>query len=549
MTKGLNSTFNHLLRTRNDAALEVLIAGLESHWPTIRERAINCLARRRQPAGHNELLLRLNTLGEHDLAQLGTLEHRMHASLEEALLGDDGLLCENAGRLALILREFELFPALIAATEGDERPTTPKVAATLVRLALLLREQSDLPAHQRTKRDPFFARRKAVEGLSKSLDQFHRHKRLEILDAFLLLTSHDHPALKKLLENPNHPCYDQLISALRTSPTPGIIRLLAEFMHDTQTPLELIKLFAERTDPKFLSASLAAVGVPVSLRVLQNMAKLTRVAWVEEDRDVLFKLTGPEQAVAVELATASGIERPRVFNFLCEMMGKGAPESRRACCEALDEFRTPQADALMQQALQDEDSGVQAAATAQIKRRGLPGALPKLLRMIESDAEEVREAARGSLTEYTFTKFVSEYAEMDELKKRSRGEIVGKCDPKVADGLRRELKSPSPTLRLQATEMVHHLRLVDAVAEALVERMLDAKENLEVRVGAAQALAASRKQESRDALRKSMGDSEISLRDAARQSLATFRPVPLTASFNNRLNNQLNIDTPGVTTP
>ena len=59
---------------------------------------------------------------------------------------------------------------------------------------------------------------------------------------------------------------------------------------------------------------------PVALRVLKNMSRLRSVAWLEGERETLLDLDGRGQAVAVELALASGLERETVLEPLghCE---------------------------------------------------------------------------------------------------------------------------------------------------------------------------------------------------------------------------------------
>ena len=539
MSKGLSKTFNYLLRTRNDAAVEVLIAGLESAHPTVRSQAIKSIARRNQLAAHLALMKRLGRLSDEDCDLLAKIDHRMHHSMVRAIRGEEGTLCQQAGKLALMIREYELFPVLIELAEDPQHPASSNAAATLVRLASQLRDESNLPVES-SKKDPFFARRKAIDRMGKSLNRFHEHKRLEILDAYLLLTSHDHPFFKRLIYNPHHPCHEQLVSTLRSSRVPGIIRILVEMMRDTQSSLDFLKIFAERKDQKFLNTALSSIGLPVPLRVLENMGRLRHIAWLQEDRKVWFSLKGPEQAVAVQLATAAGIESGQLLDLLSDMMTHGAPEGKAACCHALDEFRTSRADALVQQGLDDEDERVRAAATAQLRRRSMPGALPTLLSLIDSDEETVKEAAKSSLSDYTFTSYVSEYDSMSELKRRSRGEIVGKCDPKAVHNLKREFSSPSLSIRRRAIEMAIYLLLIDEVIDSLAEIMLNPHEELSLRIEATETLALSKLQKAHDALQKATKDPQSKISDLAKQRLPEVSIMPQINTWNS--------DSPGANT-
>ena len=201
------------------------------------------------------------------------------------------------------------------------------------------------------------------------MSRFAQHRRQEILDAFLLLAPVDNSTLNKILRDTNHPCHAPVVAELTSTQDFGIMERLVEMLRDTDTPPAALKIIARRTDERFVDILLNGLKRPVPIRVLHNMKSLSHVAWLEEHRGLLLELDGRAQAVAVDLALASGLNRSSVFEFLAFLLQNGLTEARRACCQALTKFESPQADELVLAMLDDPDAGVQASAVRQLRAR------------------------------------------------------------------------------------------------------------------------------------------------------------------------------------
>lgn len=522
MPYGLTTTLLQLRRTPNEAAVTLLVEALDSDYPQICEGALEILAGRRNLAGHQAVINRIGQFNESQLALLRNTKHRMHAALAESLNSADATICENASRVILALREYEMFPAIVESAERHDNRQADRVATTLVRLAKLLAEHAKAPAGDKPRQDPFFARRQALLELKRSLDRYHEHERLEIVEAYLMIVPHDHASLRQLLSSPSHAAYERLLESLHSSPAPDVMRLLFEFLKDARSPQSMLNVFARRVDHRFLEQLTESIGSPVSLRVLRNMERLDHVAWLQEDRDVVFKLDGPTQATAVELAMASSVPRDHVFVLLRELLFHGKAEGRRASCSAMADFQTPQADELVQRALEDEDTSVRAAAASQLRQRALPGVKEKLIELLDSESDELRRAAGSALNEYTFNHYVAEYAQMSDAERLKCGEIVGKTDPTAASQLIKELSGPSRTQRQRAVEMAQAMHLVEEVFESLIALLNDKQEIVALRTAAAEALAKCDNDASRAALKAAAKDSNLSVREAAEHSFASL---------------------------
>jgi HEAT repeat protein len=509
-----------LANTPNQAAVPVLISALNSRHSEIRLGAIRSLVLRRSTDGHAEIIRRFPNFRE--LEQMALAEalhhstHYMKAALRDAVLAEHTELCESACRLIVLGRVYDMLPTLVKAAENRSHRHTDQAAATMVQLAQLMHQEISGESHERTC-DPFFMRRQVLMSLERSLSIYHAHKRIEIIDAFLLLVPADNATLIKILDDTRHPCHQQIVASLSASAVTSVLDLLTQFIQDSRVPSSVLTIIARRHDRKYLSHLLGRLHLPLSLRVAQNMKRLFSVTWLQEHREVLPQLDDRAQAVIAELATASGLDRTNVFQLLAYLLKMGSPEGRRAACEALALFPEPAATQLVLGALNDSDPHVEAAAVRQLRRRQAPGAMEKLISLLDSQSPEVRDAARSSLGEFSFARFQASFDGLDLTVRRSTGKLVRKVDPTAVRRLGEMLNSASVVVKRRGLEMTVAMNASDDVLDQLV--FLAEDPDSSVRADALTALGQSNSPKARSILRRAEHDPQRSVRDVARAAL------------------------------
>ena len=431
LADALGTTMYLLAHSRNQAAVPVLISALGSKHLEIRLGAIHGLAVRRNPEGHAEILARLPTFGERDLGVLADSvqrsSHRMQQALHEAVQSEDLGQYESACRVILLGRVYQLLPVLVEVSENLRHRHSAQALATVVQLAKLLHQETLARPQDRTC-EPGFVRRQVLPALEQSILRFNTHKRLEIVDAFLLLVPPNNETLLRILGNPAHPCYRPVVNSLTTSAQVPILELLTQLAHDTKVPHAALKIVAERHDRKFLDYLLHNLGSPVSLRVLENFKQLSAISWLNAGRDTLLELDGRAQTAAIEVAKADAVDRAMLLSLLKLLLERGQPEGRRASCDALADFHDRHVTQLVLGTLHDPDPRVQAAAVKQLRHRGLPDAMERLISLLDHSAPEVREAAQSSLHEFSFVRYRGSFDSMDQAARRKIGRLVAKVD-------------------------------------------------------------------------------------------------------------------------
>jgi hypothetical protein len=507
--------------------LATLGEAVRSSRPKVRAAAIRAAIRRHDSATHMQLIRGFDTLTPADQAILcaahSSMPHHAAPALRSAIRKGDGRHCKNACQIAAMSHDFELFPTLLKAAEQKVHRHRAEVTATILELAhAVVHAVARWAAGDRTSpRDPSFVRHQMLASLEQSVSRFKMHGRQEVLNAFLLIAPFENKTMTRILQDPSHPCHQAAVGELTSTKEASILDRLVHAMSDAELATPILETIARRNDQTFINALLQGLKHAVSIRVLHNMKRLDRVAWLEHNHDALLELDGRCQATAVELATASGIRRDQVFSLLESVLHNGLAEGRRASCQAMANFNRPQADELVLRALNDPDAGVQAAAVRQLRDRQVPDGLQRLVAFLDSSSHEIREAARSSLAEFNFTRFRTMFDLLDAQAARTTGILVHKVDHTAQQQLIDELSSPSLTSKLRAIEMAIAMDATADVEDQLIELLTN--ENVALRKEVVAALAHCHTNRAAEALEFAMSDPVASIADAAREALIECR--------------------------
>lgn len=517
MGAGLNTTFELLATTGNEASVGVLVPALDSPLAIIQENAVRAILRRRSPLGQREVLRRLHFGGERWRELLSEYQGRLSAALRDAVLANDPQHCANGCSAIVWFGEYDLIPTLITATEDATNVNLELAAQTLLEVAELLYQELAAPRDYRQRRDPQLVRRHVVGSLESSIQRFAKHKRREIIEAALILMGRDNATLKHILKQPHHPAYLSILDVLTHSPRPGVLRLLLSFLDDHTAPSAAVGVLAHRRDLPFLNYLLRKIGSEPSQAAAQNLKRVENIVWLRDDLHVLDQLDEMGQQGAMQFALASNMKRLDVFLVVEHLLRYGNAGGRRAAAAALADFNGAEANTLTLLALDDLDPQVQAAVIPQLRSRGIAGAMSRLLDLMDSPHEIVRHAARESLGEFTLERYLAAYEMLEENARQSTGALVRKVDPQVVPRLREEFMAQSRTRRIRAAQAAESLGVVPELESLLLEMAQD--EDHILRVAACQALAAGKTLAARATLERALKDRCVAVQEAARDSL------------------------------
>jgi HEAT repeat protein len=140
-----------------------------------------------------------------------------------------------------------------------------------------------------------------------------------------------------------------------------------------------------------------------------------------------------------------------------------------------------------------------------------------LIEMIGSPQEEVRQALRDALPEFTYQQFIANFETLPEELLPTAGHLVRKIDADVRPKLAEDMQSLSRVRRRRAVLAASAMGLARDLEHAIIERLSD--DDHMVRVAAAEILAQCDTMPTWDALRDALLDRSVVVQEAAEQSL------------------------------
>jgi hypothetical protein len=516
MINGLATTFRVLSKTPNDSAVNILLPALDSVEQLIQDEALAALLVRRNPAGHSEILRRIPSLSQRWCSIIRKHAGRLTGAMRNAVLGSEENLSTNAFHAAVMFSDYDLIPTLLTTLSDAPKPKADLATESLMQLIALLYNEISHPGDQNTRHDIHQVHKRVVTCLEASVQRFGRHKRREVIEGFLLLVDCHNVVLKLILDNPHHVSYLVLIDILSRNSHNGIIKLILDYYDNPQAPSSVLNVAANRCDLKFIRAFLNKIrhGIPSAVR--QNLKRMASIAWLKNCKNIATNLDDAGQLSMVQLAMASGIARPQAYNVIEYFLQHGKPVGRREAAIALDNFNGAEANQLALKVLDDPDPQVVASVLPQLRRRGIPGILTRLVEMLDNPHLEVRHAARVSLAEFSFPRFIGSFELLDDDVRQSTAALVKKIDQQTVPLLRDELQSPVRSRRLRGLQITRIMDIAHCVEDLLIKMLHD--EDHIVRTEAAVTLGKCRSPEALEALEEAIHDTSLTVQEAAKRS-------------------------------
>lgn len=535
---GIETTLRTLLRSTNPAATDQLVVALGSSDPSLRVGAVRALAMRESSDGHRKLVEGYAKLPPDAQAALLDVPTRapLLGSLIEMINPRTPRLAKRAVEVAIAWGTVAVLPATVEALGWpDNGLHAPLFADAVLKMSRQLEEAVreydptvKKTAESERPEDPAFARRAAVNALAAALDNYEEHSRHEVLEAMLLLTPSDEPALLRAFRDPTHAAHEPLLLALRTSSSNGAIGVLAGALGDSRAPQALLNVVAERCDAHGLGSLFERVGYPVGTRYRDNVRRIEGFAWLQKDGvGVLSQLSGPAQATAITLAAASESSRRRLAEAVSLLLESEHAEGRLASARAIDSLPAHLATEPLQAAVVSEDAAVVTVGARMLRRKEYPGAAAVLVALLDHPDKRVRSAAQSGLGELTFSLFRDQVDQIPAESRRRVGQLVAKADPMAVASLRGELASGAAERRMRSLELIELMGLTIDLVEVLIVR-LQTDNDTGVRAEIARLLGRSSALPSiLEALEEGQADPSPAVRKASGEGLLAISEISL----------------------
>jgi HEAT repeat protein len=513
----METTLSALAATDNEASVAVLVAALDQPQHAIRDGAMQTLLMRSSAVATAEVLRRWDHLSDRWKQHVAQHGEWIAPAVRKALLDVHDDLHRIGCEVAVATRDYDVIPLLVTAAVEAFTAHGDRAATTVLQLAEQLSDEILSQRDYRIRRDPQMQRAHVLISLEKAACEFHVHGRRELVEAFLLLANRENATLKHVLQSPTDRTFGPLTDVLSSSTRPGVERLLLSYLDDPFAPLAAMQIMVRRRDVAFLRRLLRKIGAEPAPIVRMNLKRIETIPWMQVNLSLLDALGDHEQPGAVQLAALSGLPRQLGFEIVAYLLRHGGLAGRRSAARALAQFRGPGADELVLRTLDDEDAQVRAAAAAQLRERGVPGAIQRLLQMLDSPHEVEREAAQTGLGEFRFERYVQLFDTLSPDARRATGLLVKQIDAAALTALQAELTAAARSRRKRALEMCVAMGLVEETIDEIAGLLRDDDQFL--RIEAIRVLATCDCETTRQALRDSLVDTHPLVQEAAEASL------------------------------
>jgi HEAT repeat protein len=524
--EALQKTFHVLATTSNACAEATLISALDSRGAEIVSAAARAILVRNSVLGQEALLEHWPTLKGLIAPVMTQFPGRMVRVLTKRLENLDLERAQIAMSAAVEIFEFDLIPKLLPHAENRRSAIHKDADSTLLALVKQLFDETHGRRTYVNKRDPQLARSRVVNDLENSLGRFEKHRSTTILTCFFTLAGRDNAHVVRLLSQSTEGgvVQQEVIKLLRTSDSPGVMKLLASFLDDPSPPLAGLQLAAERTDSAFVEECLKRIANGDQDQLGRNLKRISNWAWLEKGPAGWKSLYEGEQSAAVAWLILSGIDEDKKLATLEWVLNHGRVGARIRAAEALENLKGDKANSLVQGHLGDDDPRVRAALLSQLRVREIPGALSRLIASLVDTDPVVRKAVQKQLPEFKFRRYLDLFDSMDPEVQQANGKIVKRVDPDWRSQLEGELKAEMRLRRLRGLRIANCMEAGNEVYKSVLSFATD--EEALTRQEAIAILGQSDAPEAIDAIRQALLDPQVIVRRAAEEVLKTKRSAP-----------------------
>ena len=528
MPSSIDKTLKILGKSKNLAAVRLLESALTSSNELVRHLACQELVSSRGVPGLIDLIGRTDHWDDATLALFDTQRERMVPALRKAILSQDPRLNENAFRIILSRRFFEMIPTLlrILVESRVNLVADSPIPHMIDQLSLQYIQSLEGGRQRRYLRETILP--SILRVLSSPLLDFRRDDSPLIPILFLRLYPYlpvEYLDMAKIVRDPSLLVYRTINKILLSEDPPTSGAFVFHCLNNPNTPPLAQTIFLQRMDIPFLERIFEAISETVSPHFMDNLRRIQSPEWFGQLNIILDQLENASQKGLINVIRYAHLTVEKRQSLLLKIFRYGKPMGRLAALNLLSVSTGETIDQLIWQACDDSDPGVQSAALKLLRHRELPNATVKILQLADSPHALVRETVQSLVPEFRFHRFLETFDQMSEEQRLAMVNLIKKLDSHLVESIRHEILIAEPMTQAKILLCIEYGEMVPTFEDELCNLLMRA-ENPVVRVKVAKMLTAGRRELSRGTLVQALHrDASSDVRTAAKESLAK-RPTP-----------------------
>lgn len=530
----LDTTFRTLAQSVLPQVPDVLAQGIALGDQVTRQRCIQTLARRQCRRSHELLISHWpqyhSVIFDSLKEDIGNFAVSLVQLIEEELAAGSSTPLRAATEqrvsiLTSIVTRLSIRSAMSPLIDAAWKHPSRVVRGVSVDAVLAMAQPW---GEQARGRDPEQPRDPATEPLRLELvsqllrcaSHFQKHRSEELLDAFLVLSTWNDPALHAALSEEN-PCGTLLLGRLRDSERQPIRELLAGFLRRRNVPECVLSGMLQRPDREYRETLLQVISAEPSPDTIDNLKRFGLPDCLRGGV-TLLRTREPNRDAAIAHAYSSAMqEAPETLSVLIEILDRqqatknGNELNRDAVAVALMRCHIPSFESW----LHAFDSRVIDGGESHGSSQDLAAAV--CLRLIELTLDTDTRFSRLShrlLSEINIQNALPGFSQLRPEQKQRLGRVLLQIDSTTLDVVRDAIRHAVMQHRLEAIEFTQTLGLVEMMIQPFT--FIVDSDHQSARLAAAKALGTGHSEDSEKLLHKLAASPLGSLREAATQSLS-----------------------------
>jgi len=498
-------------KSENPAANDILVHLLTHVDPDLRRAAFNAIYLKKTP----ELYVHFFKCFTQDEEFWGNPEsvptERLAKIVDAALRDFSGRYRQAAAEAAMKYKLYEILPTVVVSLESRDQQQVETMRKVLLHLADSFYD--DLMAASPVERRNFDRKREwFVAQLDSPIKRYSVSACDEAIQSLLIIGKKDFDLMKLVANDARSAAGKKFAEYLRTGTHRSFLRVLLNYVDDSNSPGTMDEIIAERSDALFVRKLLEYVGLDPNPDFRTALKRFKEFSWFRADNTELPELVEGLERNAIQLLQSSSFPKERMLPLYRFFLERESVDSRRAAAESVRWLVGEDINHLLLEFVNNSDPQTAAILFRLLKSREVKGIEDVLPALIERPDSEIRQAIFDTMPDLRAETFASRVSQMTPITAQKTGRYVRLIDANTYKKIDDDINSPIPIRRASACRVALYTDYTKEFLPRIIEIARD--DELSVRLSAIAALSTVLVKDALAALKSIENDRSTDIRDA-----------------------------------